>query len=124
MILVDLNVFVDVLAADGAVEQEVGQHGDNKPVGGDGTCALGDGLLDEGHDAAADNHHHEDAGSSLGVLTQSLNREVENTTPHDTGAESASSDEDSLHGHVVTADGDADALRQEDGDEQQDDGNG
>jgi hypothetical protein len=41
MILVNLNVFVHILAANGAVEQNVGQHGNDEPVGGNGTCTLG-----------------------------------------------------------------------------------
>ena len=124
MILVNLDVFVHVLAADSTVEQNVGQHGDDKPVGGNGACALGNRLLDEWHDTTTHNHCHEDTAGSLGVLAESLNRQVEDTTPHDTGAESAGSDEDGLHRHVVTTDSDADTLGQEDGDKQQDNSHG
>ena len=121
--LVYFDVFVDVLAANEGVEQDVGHHGHLQPVAEDFAVLLGNDVLQPRHQTTTDDHHHEDTGGSLGVLAQTFNREVEDATPHDRRAETASSDEEYLHRNCMTLNGDGNALGQEDGDEQQDDSN-
>ena len=84
-----------------------------------------------GQDAAADDHHHEDARSLGRVLAQPLDGEVEDTAPHDRRTETAQDEEQGADGHLrhlkavadaVTGHGHGDRLGDEDGQHDEEDG--
>ena len=117
-VLIYLDILVNILGADKAEEEDISNHSHNKPVAGDVTCTLGNDRLECGHKAATNNHCHEDTRSSLSVLAQPLNSEVEDTAPHDRGAETASSQEEYLDGNLVTLELCCNAFGQENGSQQ------
>ena len=92
-LLVDRNVLIDILATDQGVVEEVAEHGDNEPVAVHVTSSLRDEVLDERHDTTTNDEHHEYSGSGLGVLAESLDRQVENGTPHEGSAKTAENEE-------------------------------
>ena len=100
---IDLDIFVDVLAAPEAIEQDVGNHCDDEPVGseiaGNWTNEV---VLDEWHDTTTNDHGHEEARSLGGIFAQSFGREVEDAAPHDGGAETAEEDEEARERHFAT----------------------
>lgn len=98
------DVFVDILVADERVHEDVGEHGENEPVAGNVTDGAADVVLDERHDAAADNHSHEQAGSFGGVLAEAFSSEVENAAPHYGCAQTAQDEEQALHRHFAGGD--------------------
>ncbi len=61
LLFVNGDVGVDILGADEAVEQQISLHYHYEPVAYHVAGCIGDGALHQRHDAAAYNHHHEDA---------------------------------------------------------------
>ena len=119
--LVYFDVGVHILTADEGIEENVGQHGDNKPIAEDGASRLGHSLLNKRHDTTANHHCHEDARCCLCIFAETLNREVEDSSPHDRGAKSASRNQECLGRNVMAAETDGDTLGHEDCNKQQDD---
>ena len=118
---IDLDIFVYVLAAPEAIEEDVGNHSDDDPIGseisGNWTNEV---VLDEWHDTTTYYHGHEEARSLGGIFAQSFGREVEDAAPHDGGAETAEEDEEARERYFATEEGDIDVAR-EDGTEQEED---
>ena len=97
------NVLVDILAAEEGVENHVNEHGEDDHIADAQRADRGtdDGVLDQRQDTAADDHHHEDTGSFLSILSKSLSRQVEDATPHDGGAKTHQYEEHGEERHVV-----------------------
>ena len=88
LILFHRNVFVDVLASDEGVEQDVGGAGDDHDVACHVAAGpVGDEALETDHDGEAEYHRHERAGGDGGVFAEAFSGEVEDGTPHHRRAE-------------------------------------
>ena len=94
------DVLIDILATCEGIEEDVAQHGYDEPIAAHISYAACQGVLNEGHDAAANNHHHKDAAGLLGVLAKSLDAKVEDATPHQRGAKAAKDEEERTDGHL------------------------
>ena len=77
-----LCAFGDLGAGDGE-EEDVRQAGDDDPVARHVTDLVGEEVLDEREDTAADDHRHEDTGSLVGSGAEAFDGEVEDGAPHD-----------------------------------------
>ena len=126
------NVFVYVLATSHGIVEDEAEHGNDEPVAGHIAGGTGNPVLDERHDASAYDHHHEDAGSLLGVFAETLDGEVEDAAPHERGAETAEDDEECAGGNdhhseaapLIARHRHGHALGQEDSHKEEDDGHG
>ena len=60
-----------------SVGKQVYADSDKQPEAGEDAGRTGDGAHDEGDDAAAADHNHEDTRGNLSVLAETLDGEVE-----------------------------------------------
>lgn len=94
-----LRFLLAYAAANECIEQQVAQHSHNKPVALDGANLVCKQVLNERHYTTTDNHGHEKTAGRSCVLAKSLGSQVEDNSPHHTGAKTTEDDEHDLGGN-------------------------
>ena len=120
-LLFSRDVFVDILAADEGIEEDIEETDNGDDVGEQVAYVVGKHILEERQDTATADECHKDTAGSRSVFAESFGSKVEDSPPHHAGHQTAEEHDNHADRQLDAFEGNDPSLREEHHAEKHDD---